>query len=160
MKMASVPASCREGGHYTGGTSCLLKDRKYIQCTLLYVTFREGDLFMVDILVSSVWHDQICHLSKAGIKHLSRASYIPKLSFSEHQFCERYQYGKQTIASHLTRESRELSLQRVSQQCVVLRYIHRWCDKEGMGISSKNKRSCVLDLLRIARNGWEIQLKA
>jgi ATP-binding cassette subfamily B (MDR/TAP) protein 1 len=54
----------------------------------LYVMLREGDLFVVDIPVSSLWHERLGHLSKAGITHLSKAGYIPKLSFSDHQFCE------------------------------------------------------------------------
>ena len=69
----------------------------------LYVTLREGDLFLVDIPVSSLWHGRLGHLSKVGITHLSRADYIPKLSFSDHQFCEHCQYGKQVAASHPTR---------------------------------------------------------
>ena len=32
----------------------------------LYVTLREGDLFLVDIPVSSLWHGRLGHLSKAG----------------------------------------------------------------------------------------------
>ena len=42
----------------------------------LYVTLREGDLFLVDIPVSSLWHGRLRHLSKAGITHLSRVRYI------------------------------------------------------------------------------------
>ena len=75
----------------------------------LYVTLREGDLFLVDIPVSSLWHGRLGHLSKAGITHLSRAGYIPKLSFSDHQFCEHCQYGKQVAASHPTSAPRESS---------------------------------------------------
>ena len=56
-----------------------------------HVTFREGDLFLVDILVSSPWHGRLGHLSKADITHLSRARYILKLSFSDHQFCQHCQ---------------------------------------------------------------------
>ena len=50
----------------------------------LYVTLKEGDLFLVDIPVSSLWQGPLGHLSKAGITHLSRTDYIPKLSFSDH----------------------------------------------------------------------------
>ena len=57
---------------------------------------------MVDIPVSSLWHKRLEHLSKAGIMHLFRAGYIPKLSFSDHQFCEHCQYGKQVATSHPT----------------------------------------------------------
>ena len=32
---------------------------------------REGDLFLVDIPVSSLWHGRLGHLVKAGITHLS-----------------------------------------------------------------------------------------
>ena len=48
-------------------------------------------------------------VNKAGITHLSRAGYIPKLSFSDHQFCEHCQYGKQVSASHPTSALRDLS---------------------------------------------------
>ena len=103
-----MPDSHKEGGHSTKGTSSLLKDRRYIPCTC-YVTLREGDLFLVNIPVSSLWHRRLGHLSKAVITHLSRAGYIPKLSFSDHQFCEHCQYGKQVAASHPTSTSRESS---------------------------------------------------
>ena len=43
----------------------------------LYVTLREGDLFLVYIPVSSLWHGRLGHLSKVGITHLSRVGYIP-----------------------------------------------------------------------------------
>ena len=33
--------------------------------------------------------------------------YIPKLSFSDYQFWEHFQYGKQVVASHPTKEPRE-----------------------------------------------------
>ena len=75
----------------------------------LYVTLREGDLILVDIPVSSLWHGRLGHLSKADITHLSRAGYIPKLSFSDHQFCEHCQYGKQVATSHPTAAPRESS---------------------------------------------------
>ena len=64
--------------------------------------FREGNLFLVDIPMSSLWHARLAHLSKADITHLSRAGYIPKLSFRDHQFCEHCQYGKHVAASHPT----------------------------------------------------------
>ena len=40
--------------------------------------------------------------------HLSRAGYIPKLSFLDHKFCE-HCFGKQVAASHLTLAPRESS---------------------------------------------------
>jgi hypothetical protein len=49
---------------------------------------KEGDLFVVDIPVLSLWHGRLGHLSKTGITYLSKADNIPKLSFSDHQFCE------------------------------------------------------------------------
>jgi 5'-3' exoribonuclease 2 len=64
----------------------------------------------VDIPLSSLWHGRLVHLSKAGITHLSTAGYIPKLSFSDHQFCEHCQYGKQVAVSHPTSTPRESSL--------------------------------------------------
>jgi 5'-3' exoribonuclease 2 len=75
----------------------------------LYVTLREGDLFVVDILVSSLWHGRLGHLSKTGITHLSKAGYIPKLSFSDHQFCEHCQYDKQVATAHPISAPRESS---------------------------------------------------
>jgi hypothetical protein len=54
----------------------------------LYVMLKEGDLFVVDIPVSLLWHGRLGHLSKPGITYLSKAGYILKLSFSDHQFCE------------------------------------------------------------------------
>ena len=68
----------------------------------LYVTLRESGLFLVDLPVSSLWRGRLGHLSKSGITHLSKAGYIPKLSFSDHQFCEHCQYGKQTAVPHPT----------------------------------------------------------
>jgi hypothetical protein len=48
-------------------------------------------------------------LSKTGITYLSKAGYIPKLSFSDHQFSEHCQYGKQVAAPHPTSVPRESS---------------------------------------------------
>ena len=75
----------------------------------LYVTLKEGDLFLVDIRVSSLWHGRLGHLNKANVTHLSRDGYIPKPFFSNHQFCEHCQYGKQVIASQRTSTPRESS---------------------------------------------------
>jgi transposase InsO family protein len=75
----------------------------------LYVTLREGDLFVVDILVSSLWQGGLGHLSKTGITYLSKAGYIPKLSFSDHQLYEHCHYGKQVTTPHPTSVPRELS---------------------------------------------------
>jgi hypothetical protein len=66
-------------------------------------------VFVVDILVSSLWHGRLSHLSKAGITYLSKAGYIPKLSFSDHQFCKHCQYGKQVATPHPTSVPRESS---------------------------------------------------
>jgi transposase InsO family protein len=63
----------------------------------------------VDIPVSSLWHRRLGHLSKAGITHLSKAGYIPKLSFLDHQFCEHCQYGKHVAVPHPTSTPRESS---------------------------------------------------
>ena len=108
-KMTFVSASRKKGEHSTRGTSSLLEDGKYNHCTPLYVIFREGDLFLVDIPVSSLWHSQLGHLNKVGITHLSNTGHIPKLSFFDHQFCMHCQYGKYIVASHPTRELRESS---------------------------------------------------
>jgi hypothetical protein len=75
----------------------------------LYVTLKEGDMFVVDILVSSLWHGRLSHLSKASITYLSKASYIPKVSFSDHQFYEHCQYGKKVATPHPTSVPRESS---------------------------------------------------
>ena len=50
------------------------------------------------------------HLSKTSIMHQSRASYILKLSFSDHQICVRCQYGKQNVLSQPIATPRESSL--------------------------------------------------
>jgi hypothetical protein len=76
----------------------------------LFVTLCEGDLFVIDIPVSSLWHGRLGHLSKTGRSFLPKAGYIPKLSFSDHQFCEHCQYGKQVANSHPTSVPRESSL--------------------------------------------------
>ena len=55
-----------------------------------FLYFRTHGLVPTDIPVSSLWHGRLRHLIKVVITHLSRAAYIPKLSFSDHQFCERY----------------------------------------------------------------------
>jgi hypothetical protein len=75
----------------------------------LYITLQEGDVFVMDIPVSSLWHGRLGHQSKTGITYLSKAGYIPKLSFSDHQFCEHCQYSKQ-VATHVPRESSPLDL--------------------------------------------------
>jgi hypothetical protein len=67
----------------------------------LYITLREGDLFVVDIPVSSLWHGRLGHLSKADITYLSKVGYIPK--------CEHCQYGKQVVTAHPTSAPRESS---------------------------------------------------
>jgi hypothetical protein len=66
-------------------------------------------LFVIDLPVSSLWHGRLGHLSKTGISFLSKAGYIPKLSFSDHQFCEHCQYGKQIANPHPTSVPRESS---------------------------------------------------
>jgi hypothetical protein len=47
--------------------------------------------------------------SKIGITYLSKAGYIPKLSFSDHQFCEHCEYGKQVATPYPTGALRESS---------------------------------------------------
>jgi hypothetical protein len=49
-------------------------------------------------------------MSKTGITYLSKAGYIPKHSFSDHQFCEHCQYNKQVANPHPTSVLRESSL--------------------------------------------------
>mgnify|MGYP000662733889 CR=1 FL=1 len=63
---------------------------------------------MVDIALLSLWHGRLVHLSISGITDLSRAGYIPKLSFLDNKFYEHCQYEKQVVASHPTKEPREL----------------------------------------------------
>ena len=97
MKTASMSDSHQEGGGSTKGTSYLLEDRRYIPCTY-YMSHSER--------VTCFWFISLCHHYGT---HLSRARYIPKLSFSDHQFCEHCQYGKQVAASHSTSAPRESS---------------------------------------------------
>ena len=66
----------------------------------LYITLRESRIFMVDLPESSPWHGKLGHLSKSGITQLSKAEYIPKLSFSDHQFYKHCQYGKKIAVPH------------------------------------------------------------
>jgi hypothetical protein len=63
----------------------------------------------MDIPMSSLWHGRLSHLRKTDITHLSKADYIPKLSLSDHQFCEHCQYGKKVAAAHPTSTPRESS---------------------------------------------------
>ena len=103
----------------------------------LYVTLRQGDLFLVDIPVSSLWYGRLGHLSKVGITHLSKAGYIPKLSFSDHQFCEHCQYNEQVVVPQSTSTKRIEPLRfglfgclwthatSVSRWHVILRHLHR-----------------------------------
>ena len=57
----------------------------------------------------SVWVGNLQHCPIIGIGTIELNLYIPKLSFSDHQFCEHCQYDKQVIASHLTSAPRESS---------------------------------------------------
>ena len=84
----SMSSSYQEGGHSIEETTYLLQGTKVHSLYPLYVALKDDDLFLVDIPVSSLWHGWLRHLSKAGITHLSKSGYIPKLSFSDHQFCE------------------------------------------------------------------------
>jgi hypothetical protein len=45
----------------------------------------------------------------------------------------------------------------VSRRSIVLRYLHRWCYAQGVGVSNTNKRSCFYELQGLALNGWENQ---
>ena len=117
ISVGKLDETCICAGFSSGGWTLhkgnllLAREPKVHSLYPLYVTLREGDLFLVDIPVLSLWHGRLGHLSKAGITHLSRDGYIPKLSFSDHQFYEHCQYGKQVAASHPTsalRESRPL----------------------------------------------------
>ena len=76
MKQAFVPASCHKGGHSIEGISFLLVGEHSTK----------GALFLVDILVPSLWDKRLGHLSNYDITHISKANYNPKLSFSDHQF--------------------------------------------------------------------------
>ena len=78
----------------------------------LYITLREGGLFLVDIPVSSLWHGRLGHLSKAGIMHLSKAGYIPKLSFSDHQFCEHCRESDEFKSDEFVKFCRERGIRR------------------------------------------------
>jgi hypothetical protein len=105
---AGIRASFPSGGwRLHKGNLLLARGPKIHSLYPLYITLREGDFFLVDIPVSSLWHGRLGHLSKAGIKYLSKTRYIPKVSFSDHQFCEHCQYGKQVAASHPISTPRE-----------------------------------------------------
>jgi hypothetical protein len=135
----------------------------------LYVTLCEGDLFVVDIPVSSLWHGRLGHLSKAGISFLSKAGYIPKLSLSDHQFCEHCQYGKQVTTPHPTsvpRESSPLNLvysdicglmphQSLGGALYFVTFIND-ATRKVWALSYSDKRSCLHDLQGLARNGQEL----
>jgi hypothetical protein len=96
-----IRASFSSGGwSLHKGNLLLAHSPKILSLYPFDVTLREGDLFVVDILVSSLWHERLGHPNKAGITHLSKAGYIPKLSFSDHQFCENCQYRKQVPMPH------------------------------------------------------------
>ena len=108
-KTAYVSASHQEGGHSTKETSCLLEGQKYIPCTRYMSHSKRVTCSWLTFFHVIVMAWTIRHLSKAGITHLSKAEYITKLSFSDHQFCEHCQYGKQVAASHPTTSPRESS---------------------------------------------------
>ena len=75
-----ISADFSSGGwNLHGGNLLLARGPKVNPLYPLYVTLREGDLFFVDIPVSSLWLGRLNHLSKVGIAHLSRAVYIPLL---------------------------------------------------------------------------------
>ena len=92
------------------GNLLLARGPKVHSLYLLYVTLIERRHFLVDLPVSLLWHGRLRHLSKSGIMHLSRARYIPKLSFSDHQFYKHCQHGKQIVVAHLICASRQSSL--------------------------------------------------
>ena len=100
---AGIRADFSSGGwilHY--GIRLRTRGPKVHSLYPLYFTLRGSGLFLVDLQVSSLWHGRLEHLSKSGITHLSRDIYIPKLSFSDHKFCEYCKYGKQTAVLHPT----------------------------------------------------------
>ena len=43
----------------------------------------------------NLWHDQLNHISQAGLHRLMAVGYIPKLQ-AKTNFCEHYLYGKLT----------------------------------------------------------------
>ena len=89
------------------------------------------------LLISVGQLDEAGHLSKATITHLSKAGYIPKLSFSDHQFCEHCQYNEQVVVPQSTSTKRIEPLRfglfgclwthatSVSRWHVILRHLHR-----------------------------------
>ena len=101
-----MSTSCQKDGDSTRNL-LLARGLKVHSLYPLYVTLREGHLFLVDIPMSSLWHGRCNHLSKADIMQLSRSDYIPKLSFSNHQFYEHCCYGKQAMTSHPMKEPSE-----------------------------------------------------
>jgi hypothetical protein len=85
LEEADFRTSFSSGGWSIHKGNLLLAHGPRIQSLYpLYVTLCEGDLFVIDISVSSLWHGRLGHLSKTDILFLSKAGYIPKLSLSDH----------------------------------------------------------------------------
>ena len=78
----------------------MLENPRYTHL-VLFVCQRESGLFLADLLVSSLWHGRFACLSKTGIAQLSKASYIPQLFYSDHQFVSIANTTK--MQPHLTR---------------------------------------------------------
>ena len=134
----------------------------------LYVTLREGDLFLVDILLLSLWHGWLSHLSKAGITPLSKALPYPQTlllwplvlrALPIRQTCRDFTSDQRAERVKSTRLSPFGCLcpnaTWVPHSCIILRYIYRRCDLEGVGVLGENLRSCVHNLHGMARDGWE-----
>ena len=47
----------------------------------------------------NLWHDQLNHISQAGLDRLMAVGYIPKLQ-AKTDFCEHCRYKKQTRSPH------------------------------------------------------------
>ena len=47
----------------------------------------------------SFWHSRLGHMSRKAMETLSRLGCLPKLCFSDFNFCEHCMYGKQTCTS-------------------------------------------------------------
>lgn len=54
---------------------------------------------------ASLWHRRLGHMSKKGMKILSRSGYLPGFLFQDFEFCEHCVFGKQTQVAHRKRGS-------------------------------------------------------
>ena len=67
----------------------------------IYVSNKNSVLLVKKLSIIALWHSQLGHMSKKGIKTLScLGCLLPSLSFSQFSLCVHCEYGKQTHALH------------------------------------------------------------